>query len=258
MLLQLQVQLLGIKGRKARGVDDIGVLSQGEQLHMAGGVPPPAQGLADLPHRQGKTGVQGVENAGLPHAGVAGEGAELSGQLPAQLVDPLAGDGADPQHPDGGAAVYPVQLLRRVQVALVQAQQHPAVLQGGNGADAVDEIRVRHRQGGGGDDHQLVDVGRRRAVEGVAAGLHRLHKALAAAQLPDLDPVPHQGRQPLPAELAPGPALQGLRPGVHIVKPAEGLFNASPDQNVISWATASVPLIYSLMVEVEPALPWKV
>ena len=83
-------------------------------------------------------------------------------------------------------------------------------------------------------------------------------KSLAAAQLPDLDPVPHQGGQPLPAELAPGPALQGLRPGVHIVKPAESLFNASPDQNVISWATASVPLIYSLMVEVEPALPWKV
>ena len=163
VLLQLQVQLLGIKGRKARSVDDIGVLPQGKQLHMAGGVPSPAQGLADLPHRQGKTGVQGVENAGLPHTGVAGEGAELPRQLPAQLVDPLAGDSADPQHPDGGAAVYPVQLLRRVQVALVQAQQHPAVLQGGNGADAVDEIRIRHRQGGGGDDHQLVDVGRRRA-----------------------------------------------------------------------------------------------
>ena len=44
VLLQLQVQLLGIKGRKARGVDDIGVLSQGEQLHMAGGVPPPGPG----------------------------------------------------------------------------------------------------------------------------------------------------------------------------------------------------------------------
>ena len=258
MLLQLQVQLLCVKGRETRCVDDIGILSQRKQLHMAGGMAPPSQGLADLSNGQRKTRGQCVEDTGLAHTGVAGKGAELSRQLLPQLLYPLAGGGTDSQHPDSGALINAVQLLSRVQVTLIQAQQHLAALQDGDSTDAVDEIRVRHRQSSRGNDDQLVDVGCGRAVEGVAPGLDSLHKALAAAQLPHLDPVSHQGGQPLPAKPSPGPALKRLRSGVDIVEPAEGLFNASFDQNVISWLTASVPLIYSLIVEVDPWLPRKV
>ena len=90
----------------------------------------------------------------------------------------------------------PVELLRRVQVMLVEQQHHAAVLQGGHGAHPVDEEGVRHRDGSGGHDDQLVDVGHRRTLKGVPPGQDLLHIAFAVAQLPDSHPVPHQGERP--------------------------------------------------------------
>ena len=74
VLLQLPVQLLRLKGGEARGVHNVRPAAQVEQLHVPGGVASPAQGLAHLPHLQGEAGVQPVEDAGLPHAGIPCKG----------------------------------------------------------------------------------------------------------------------------------------------------------------------------------------
>ena len=62
---------------------------------MAGGVAAAAQLFADLAGGQAEVRLQGVEDAGLPHAGVAGKGRDLSGQQATQFLDALAGGGAD-------------------------------------------------------------------------------------------------------------------------------------------------------------------
>ena len=127
-----------------------------------------------------------------------------------------------------------IQLVRRVQIALVQTQQHLTALQGGDGGNAVNEIRLRHRDGGGSKDDQLIDIGGGGTGKHIAARLHSLHKALAHAQVTDLDPVAHQRAHALPAELSAGAALQRLGSGIYIVETAECLLNATPAQKRIS------------------------
>ena len=79
-------------------------------------------------------------------------------------------------------------------------------------------VRLRHRNGGAGDDDQLIDVGSGGPQEYVLSRLHGLHEALAAAQLPYLHPVAHQRTESLAAEFAPGAALQHRIAGIHIVE----------------------------------------
>ena len=74
MLLQFQIHLLGVKGGKARRVDDPCIAAQGEHLHMASGMASAAQRLADLPHRQRQLRRQGIEDTGLAHAGIPCKG----------------------------------------------------------------------------------------------------------------------------------------------------------------------------------------
>jgi len=65
---------LRLEGGEARSVHDLRPIGETEKLHMPGGVAAPAQGLAHLPHLQGETGVQPVEDAGLPHTGISCKG----------------------------------------------------------------------------------------------------------------------------------------------------------------------------------------
>ena len=144
-----------------------------------------------------------------------------------KLLHTFTGFGTDAQHGNGRMGVNCIQLLRRIQVAFIQADQHSAALQGGNGGDAINKIRVRHRNGSRCNDHKLIDVGRRGAGKAAFARLYLLHKTFAAAQLPNLHPVPYQGAGALPAELAASPALQDLPAYIYIVEPTQSLFNAS-------------------------------
>ena len=130
---------------------------------MAGGMASTAQRLADLTHRQRQLRQQGIQDAGLSHAGISCKGIQLASYCGAQRIHALPCCGAETQHLYGGMAIDIVQLLCRVEVALVQAQQHLTALQRCDSGNAVDEIRLRHRNGGAGDDDQLVDVGRSRS-----------------------------------------------------------------------------------------------
>ena len=201
---------------------------------MAGGMAATAQSLADLAHRQMQFRQQPIQHAGLPHAGVPGKGIQLSGDGGAKRRQSLPCLGADTQHRQGGMTIDVIQLVRRVQIALVQTQQHLTALQGGDGGNAVNEIRLRHRDGGGGQDDQLIDIGGGGTGKHIAARLHSLHKALAPAQVADLDPVAHQRAHALPAELSAGAALQHLGSGIYIVETTEGLLDAPPAQKRIS------------------------
>ena len=156
--LELEIQLLRVERGKARRVDHIGVLPEGEQLDVTRRVPPAAERLAHLADGQRQRRVARVEHARLAHTGVAGEGAEPAVDGRAQPVQPLARLRADAQHRDRRAAVDVIQLLRRGEGALVQTHKHLAALEPRDGAHAVDQVRIRHRDGGGGKDHQLVDV----------------------------------------------------------------------------------------------------
>ena len=161
--LQLQIHLLRVEGGKARRINDPCVAAQREHLHMAGGMASTAQRLADLTHRQRQLRQQGIQDAGLSHAGIPCKGIQLASYCGTQRTHALPCCGAETQHLYGGMAIDIVQLLRRVEVALVQAQQHLTALQRGDGGNAVNEVRFRHRNGGAGDDDQLVDVGRSRS-----------------------------------------------------------------------------------------------
>ena len=200
-VLQLQIQLIGLKGGEARGVHNVRPAAQVEQLHVPGGVASPAQRLAHIPHLELKRRIQGIQDAGLSHTGIPCKGRQLPGDQGLQFLDPLPGLRADPQSWKSGGCVNGVQRIGAVQIAF------------GDGT--------------GGDDHQLVDVGHRRPGKCVLPGQDGLHKALAVPQLPDLHPVPHQRGDALLPKLAPGPAGEHLAAGVHIVEAAEGLSDPS-------------------------------
>ena len=74
VVLEFQVQLLRVKGGKTGRVHHLRAASQAIELHMAGGVPTAAQGIADLPYLDVILRVQGIEDAGLSHAGIPCKG----------------------------------------------------------------------------------------------------------------------------------------------------------------------------------------
>ena len=226
-VLQLQIQLIGLKGGEARGVHNVRPAAQVEQLHVPGGVASPAQRLAHIPHLELKRRIQGIQDAGLSHTGIPCKGRQLPGDQGLQFLDPLPGLRADPQSWKSGGCVNGVQCIGTVQITFVQQHHHAASFQCCDGRHPVNEERVCFGDGTGGDDHQLVDVGHRRPGKCVLPGQDGLHKALAVPQLPDLHPVPHQRGDALLPKLAPGPAGEHLAAGVHIVEAAEGLSDPS-------------------------------
>ena len=149
---------------------------------MPGGVAPPAQLLADLSRGQAKGGVQRVEEAGLTHPGVASKSGDLSRQQTAQLVDSQASNRADRKGGDSRGPIGLQQLLGRDQVPLVDAQNRLAALALGQRDDPIQQKRIAHRDRPGGDDDQLVQIGHRRTLKGIAAG-QNLHQGARPIRL---------------------------------------------------------------------------
>ena len=114
--------------------------------------------------------VQRVQNTGFSYARVACKGRQLAGYQGNQSIQSLPSLRADPQGLEPGSRVNAVQFVCRVQVAFVQQDDDLAVFQSRDGRHPVNEERVCFGDGTGGDDHQLVDVGHRRAIELVLPG----------------------------------------------------------------------------------------
>ena len=73
-VLQLQIQFVRFKGRKSRGIHHLGTAIQAIQLHVAGGVSPATQRVADFSHPKLKRRVKGIQDTGFSYAGVACKG----------------------------------------------------------------------------------------------------------------------------------------------------------------------------------------
>ena len=87
-----------IQGRTDTELNEKG-RRQAQELAVGGGVPPPAVLLPDGPGGHDLLPGQGVDQAGLAHAGGPQKGNGLPGeQIGVQRLQPLAGPGADGVH----------------------------------------------------------------------------------------------------------------------------------------------------------------
>ena len=179
VLLQYNIHLVRIKGREPRSIHHEGLSVQCEQLHMAGGVPPPAQLLGDLAGRQVHSRGQGIEDAALAHAGVAGEGGELALEGFSELLHSRPGLGAGGDHPKAGVTVDPHQLACLIQVRFIDAKKGLYPFVSRNGRHPVDEEGLRNGVHIGGENHQRVHVGYRRTDKAVLSGQDLLDHAFA-------------------------------------------------------------------------------
>ena len=111
MLLQFQIHLLGVKGGKARRVDDFRAAGQLIELNMARCMPSASERLTDLSCFERHGGIKCIENARLADAGVACYGGEPSDKLGAELFDALARFRADT---DGAKACVFIVFAQRI------------------------------------------------------------------------------------------------------------------------------------------------
>ena len=79
----------------------------------------------------------------------------------------------------------------------------------------INDQGIGVRPGGGGHDHQAIQIGHRRADQRITAG-QDLHQKTGAVLLHlHLYPVPRQGGDPLPTEPAAGPAVHQAAAEIH-------------------------------------------
>ena len=71
------------------------------------------------------------------------------------------------------------QILRRIQIALIHAEDHGHFLITGDCRHTVNQKRLCDRIGIGGKNHQCVDIGNRGPNKAITAGMNFLHHSLA-------------------------------------------------------------------------------
>ena len=188
---------------------------------MAGGVASAAQLLGNLAHGQRQLRAEPVQDTALAHAGISGEGHQLPADHISQLLHALAGFGTGGDHPEARIGVDPDQIVGRVQVGLVDAEDHLNLLVAGNGRYPVNEEGLRHRVHVGGEHHQRVHIGNSRTDELVPPGEDPLHHALSLLN-GDFHHITGQGRLMGAAQMASGPAGHRAVLRAHLIKSAEG------------------------------------
>ena len=114
-------------------------------------------------------------------------------------------------------------MLRRVKVALIEADDRLAARVFRDGDHAVDQERIGDRIDVRADHDELVDIRHRRTDERVAPLLHRFNAPLSVRIEAQLHPVADQRAAPVIPEAAARLALHDLIAGGHIVKAAERL-----------------------------------
>ena len=130
-------------------------------------------------------------------------------------------------------------MLRRVKIALIEADDRLAARVFRDSDHAVDQKRIRDRIDVCADHDELIDIRHSRADERIAPLLHRVDAPLAVRIEAQLHPVTDQRAAPVVPEAAARLALHDLIAGGHIVKAAEGLFD--PSSHAASGGIPSVP-----------------
>ena len=225
LLLVHQLHALGVERGEAGGIGDERIASQAVKLNVARGMATAAELFRNLADGQLKLRAGAVQKAGFADAGISGQAGELSCKRFAQGLDALACFRARDEHGDARSAVDLRKGLRRSQIVLVDDDEGRDVLQLGDGEDAVDEKRFRHRDGAGGQHDKLVDIGDRRADKRVFPRQKRLQNTLVP--LPgDTDEIADEGRLVLPPEAASGAALDNAVLRLYIIEAAQGFDDA--------------------------------
>ena len=124
LLLRYYLHHFDIEGRKARRVCGICTAADVKKLDMARGVLSAAKLLADLRGLYVQSRRQGVHYAGLANAGIARERADLPGYLAAQGVYSGAVRHARAHDGEARRGKYPLQLISRIDVGLVDADNN--------------------------------------------------------------------------------------------------------------------------------------
>ena len=114
-------------------------------------------------------------------------------------------------------------MLRRVKIALIEADDRLAARVFRDSDHAVDQERIRDRIDVCADHDKLIDIRHRRADERIAPLLHRVDAPLAVRVEAQLHPVTDQRAAPVVPKAAARLALHDLIAGGHIVKAAERL-----------------------------------
>ena len=182
-----------------------------------------AEPLADSSGRNAERCIERVEQTRLADAGVAGKCAGLSAQRIAQLADAEPGRRARAQDTKADGAVNVIKMVRRVKVALIEADDRLTVRIFRDGDHTVDQKRVRDRVHIRRDHDKLVNIRHCRADERIAPRQDGVDAALAVRVKTDLHAVADQRTAPVVPEAAAGLALHDLIAGGHIVKAAERL-----------------------------------
>ena len=221
ILLEDHIHFIGVEGGKSGGIHDEGVVTQTVQLHMPGGVPPPAELFGHLAGGKPQLRRQTVENAALAHAGISGEGHQLALNQRPKFLHTAAGFGAGADNGETGVAVDAHQIHRRVKVALVNAQVNRHLLISRNGRHPVNEKRLRHRIDVGREYHQRVNVGDGGADEAVPPGQHLFHHALPPLH-GNVHHVTGEGRAVFLSQNATGAAGDHRVSRLHVIKSADG------------------------------------
>ena len=186
-----------------------------------------AEPLADGPGRNAERRIERIEQARFADAGVAGEGTGLPAQCIAQLVDAEPRRRARAQDTKADGAVNSIEMIRRVKVALIEADDRLAVGIFRDGDHAVDQKRIGDGVDVRRDHDELVNIRHCRADERIAPRQDGVDAALAVRIEADLHTVADQRTAPVVPETAAGLALHDLIAGGHIVKAAEGFLNPS-------------------------------
>ena len=221
LFLVHQFHPFGIECGKAGSIGDERTAAKTVEFDMARGVAAAAKLFRNLAYRQLKLRAGAVEETGFSDAGIAGQAGKLSVERFAQSLDPLARLCTCDEHGNACLAVDLRKGLRRGQIVLIDDDEGRDTLHLGDGEDTVDQERLRHWDGAGGQHDKLVDVGDCRADERVFPGQKFLQNALIALS-GNADKIADEGRLVLSPEASSGAAFDNAIFRLYIIEAAQG------------------------------------
>lgn len=223
LLLGDDIHHLDLKGGKARRVGNKGVISDIIKLYMAGSMAAAPELLAHLTGLYPQFGDDGIEYAGLSDTGVACKRAYHTAKHLFQLVYSLSCQGARADNGEAGLCKYAVQLVSRVDVALIYADHKAAARLGGNNGNAVNKKRVGYWICVRGNKNKCVNIGDRWADKPVPSFKYAVYHALPGGGNTAIYSVPDERRRAVHAKPSARLALEHALCSADVVKPAQSL-----------------------------------
>ena len=222
VFFQDNLHLIGVERGETRCVRHKGAIGQCKQFYVAGCMTAPPQPFRNLSGENVQIRGQAVQNAAFSDAGVPGKGHSLSGNQRFQLLHTSAGHCAGGNHVIPGMGIDLGQAALRLQVTFIHTDDHRNILIACDGSHTVDQKRLRHRNGLGHQQNQIIQIGNCRPDKTIGPRQNLLDHSLPAFH-GNGNPITDQRADSLLSESAPGFTFYQSLGGLHIVEPAESL-----------------------------------